>query len=435
MFPLVRLPRLACAVLALLLGTSACRGGGHAQTQASAPAVFDWSSVSNRDLNIASVFLVARDVGVRQALDSLAVLTRADPQLEPIGHALAHGLGRFAVAQHGYDLSVFAQCRPTFLSGCYHGVLEGYMSRHGQVDAASLRGVCTSPAIRKEPPYAFRECAHGMGHGLTEMRGHDLFAALGDCDAVLPGGVARRECYDGAFMENVVHAMGTMDVNVGDAMAEHHAHADHDLKLLRAGDPYFPCDSVASAEQQPSCWAYQPVVFFTAFGQDMNRVVRGCDHAPAAAQSACFRGLGKQTIGRIPTRPAELVRICRDAGGAHAGDCIAGAVEYYVDQEWDAAPAFAFCAQVPADLKQGCYGAVGERVAWIDPAPAAIRAACAKADAYATACVQTAEAEHAAEVMAQAASATPPSLPRPTAPPSPPPAREHGMAMPMHPPG
>jgi hypothetical protein len=425
MHPLLRPPRLAPALLALLLlpGATACRGGdGHAQHSAT-PAAVDWASVGDRDLDIASVFLVARDQGVRQALDSLSVLTRSDSTLEPLGHAIAHGLGRFAVARRGYDLAVFAECRPTFLSGCYHGVLEGWMSAHHAGDLAALRGVCTSPAVRAMPPYAFRECAHGMGHGLTGMRGHDVFAALEDCDAVLPEGVARRECYDGAFMENVVHSMGTMDVNVGDEMAGHHAHASGDRKMLKADDPWFPCDSVAAAGHQPSCWAYQPVVFFVSFRGDMDRVVRACDRAPAAAIAGCFRGLGKQTIGRMPEHTDDLVRVCRQAGAAHTGDCLAGAVEFFVDQEWKADGALAFCARLPSPEKPGCYRAVGERIAWIDPAPAAIHAACAPAgDPYAAACVAAAESEHAADVVARAAAASPP-----------PPA--HGAPMPMHHPG
>ena len=414
MRPLARSTRLARAALALLLAAAACRGGGHAQASGGhashepASAGVDWASVGDRDLDIASVFLVARDHGVRQALDSLAVLARNDSTLEPLGHAIAHGLGRFAVARRGYDLAVFAECRPTFLSGCYHGVLEGYLSNHREGGLAALRGVCTSAAVRAMPPYAFRECAHGMGHGLMGMRAHDLFAALGDCDAVLPDGVARRECYDGAFMENVVHGMGTMDVNVGDAMAGHHAHAADDRKMLKADDPWFPCDSVAAAGHQPSCWAYQPVVFFASFGGDTARVVRACDRAPAASAPACFRGLGKQTIGRMPAHPLELVRVCREAGEAHVDDCLAGAVEYFVDQEWDAGPALAFCARLPAARKEACARAVGERVAWIDPAPAAIRAACARAgDAYAAACLSAAESEHAPDVVARAAAASP----------------------------
>lgn len=433
MYPRLCSVRRIGAALVLALAAACSRGDRHAHAAASAPMAVDWANVSSRDLNVASVFLVARDVGLRQALDSLGVLASRDSTLRPLGHGIAHGLGRFAVARHGYDLSIIAECRPTFFSGCYHGVLEGYLSGRHAVDASALRGVCTSPRVLAMAPYVFRECAHGLGHGLTGVRGHDVFAALGDCAAVLPGGVARSECRDGVFMENVVHAMGTNDVNVGDAMAAHHAQAVHDARLLRASDPAFPCDSVSSAEAQPSCWAYQPVVFFQAFRGDMHRVVDGCARAPASSVGACFRGLGKQTIGRLPSRPDEVIRICRGTGDAHAADCLAGVVEFYVDQDWKADDAFAFCARLSSAEKAGCYAAVGQRVAWIDPAPDADRRACAAAgDAYAAACVRAAVAEDAQGVIARAAAWTPPPGAHPL--PAPPPmAHEHGMAMPSHP--
>jgi len=380
--------RLALPLAAMMLA-SACRG--RSQTvqahEPHEPAGIDWSQVTSRDLNVASVFLVARDRGVRAALDSLAVLARADSTLELMGHQVAHGLGRYAEARSGYDASVFAQCRPTFFSGCYHGVLEGWLAGHPGAGAASLRGLCSSPAMSRLPPYAFRECAHGLGHGLTAMHAHDLFAALPDCDTALTGELARRECYDGVFMENVVHSQGTAAFEVGDAMVERHAHAHGDRRLLKPGDPRFPCDSV-SAVHAPSCWAYQPVVFFSAYGGDLGRILRACDAAPAASAGACWRGIGKQTLGRMAEHPDSVVRVCATAA-RHAADCVAGMVEFYVDQEWKADSALAFCARVPAALRDACFRTVGERVAWIDPAPAAVRAACAGV----APCIRAAEAE------------------------------------------
>jgi hypothetical protein len=378
--------RLALPLAAMLLA-SACRGRSQTIHEHEAAGI-DWSQVTSRDLDVASVFLVARDHGVRAALDSLAVLARADSQLELMGHQVAHGLGRYAVAQRGYDASVFAECRPTFFSGCYHGVLEGWLAGHPGANAASLRGLCSSPAMSRLPPYAFRECAHGLGHGLTAMHQHDLFAALPDCDVALAGDLARRECYDGVFMENVVHSLGTVAFEVGDAMAAHHAHARGDRRLLKAGDPSFPCDSVDAAHA-PSCWAYQPVVFYGAFNGDIGRIVRACDAAPPASAAGCYRGIGKQTLGRMTERPDSVVRVCA-ASPRHAADCIAGMVEFYVDQEWKSDSALAFCAHVPAALRDACFRTVGERVAWIDPAPAAVRAACASN----APCIRAAEAEH-----------------------------------------
>jgi hypothetical protein len=401
---LARLVRTALGLAALTLA-GACRGRSQSTHAHETAQGIDWSQVTSRDLDIASVFLVARDRGVRAALDSLSVLARADSQLRLLGHPLAHGLGRYAVAQRGYDAAVFAECRPTFFSGCYHGVLEGWLAGHPGADAASLRGLCVSPAMARLPAYAFRECAHGLGHGLTGMHEHDLFAALPDCDVALASELARHECYDGVFMENVIHSVGTAAFEVGDGMAAHRQHARDDRRLLKADDPAFPCDSITGAHA-PSCWAYQPVVFYGAFHGDMGRILRGCDAAPPGSIGACYRGIGKQTLGRMRNRPEAVVRIC-GSRPAHAADCIGGMVESYVDEEWKADSALAFCASVPGAMRDACFHAVGERVAWIDPAPAAIRAACAAAGAHAAVCVTAAEAEHAAEALPRESAAAP----------------------------
>ena len=412
MRPLRRLALLALPLAAAVAG--ACRGQTAPKHDA-APAGIDWSRVTSRDLDIAAVFRVARDHGVRAALDSLSELARADPQLEPLGHQVAHGLGRYAVARRGYDAAVFAECRPVFFSGCYHGVLEGWLAGHPGATSASVRGLCASAAMAALPPYAFRECAHGLGHGLTALHPDDPLAALPDCDATFPGELARRECWDGVFMENVVKGMGTVAFDVHDAASGHaHAPTRAARPLPKAGDPAFPCDSVGAAHG-PSCWAYQPVVLFTALGGDLERIARTCDAAPSGSAGACWRGIGKQTLGRMPERPDSVARVCA-ASAAHSADCVGGMVEFYVDQAWKVDDALTFCARAPQALRDACFRAVGERIAWIDPAPAAIRAACAGAGAHAAVCVRAAEAERVADVIPH------PSAAAPAAPGPPPPA-------------
>lgn len=422
MRPLRRLALLLLPLTAVAAG--ACRGQEATAHHAAPAAGIDWSQVTSRDLDIAAVFRVARDQGVRAALDSLSTLAAADPSLEPLGHQVAHGLGRYAIAQRNYDAAVFAECRPTFFSGCYHGVLEGWLAGHPGADAAAARGLCASAAMAALPPYAFRECAHGLGHGLTSLHGDDPLAALPDCDATFPGELARRECYDGVFMENVVKAMGTVAFDVHDARSGHaHAQARTIRPLPKAGDPTFPCDSV-DADQGPSCWAYQPVVLFAALDGDLSRIARTCDAAPAESAGACWRGIGKQTLGRMPARADSVARVC--ATTVHAADCVGGMVEFYVDQAWKVDSAMAFCASAPGALRDACYRAVGERVAWIDPAPAAIRAACAPAAAHAPACISAAEAERVADVLPRPiAPASAPPTPRPAAAPSPAPHHPH----------
>src|SRR5262249_40379496 len=109
-----------------------------------APAPFDWSAVSTRDLDIASVFLTAKSQGVGRAMDSLSALVKKDSALEGNGHMIAHALGRFAIANNGHDPAILRECRPTFEAGCYHGVLEGLLAAQPRVVPPALAKSCTS---------------------------------------------------------------------------------------------------------------------------------------------------------------------------------------------------------------------------------------------------------------------------------------------------
>ena len=112
---------------------------------------FQRATVSSRDLNIAGIFLTARDVGVTRAMDSLERLAIGDSSFWSDGHMIAHGLGRFAIANNRHDPLVLSQCRPTFQAGCYHGVLEGYLASLPRVDAGAASRLCTALGIDRGP--------------------------------------------------------------------------------------------------------------------------------------------------------------------------------------------------------------------------------------------------------------------------------------------
>lgn len=399
-------------------------------------ASLDWTRISERDLNVASVFLAARDHGVRVALDSLETLAAADPQLRGQGHPLAHALGRYAMARRR-DLAVLGECTPSFQSGCFHGALEGWFLQGGTIDAASADGICAARSARGARGFELLECWHGLGHGLMVHAGGDFRQALPICDA-LDEVRARRECYDGIFMERAIRAIGVTSINVGDgpgmdhavhggsspggghdhggsASAGGHDHGggsassdDHDghAQPSAAASPATPpaaaprdkaaareqmarmCDGLAE-RHQPSCWAYQPIVLFRLHGLSPATVLRACDAAPAVAVAACYQGTGKQFLGAISGDAPRMIEACGQGSPAHAADCLMGGVEYFTDLEWTIEPGMEFCRQVPADAKPRCYGMIGERLALAHPAPEPIRAACATVEAaFVAACLR-----------------------------------------------
>lgn len=340
------------------------------------------------------VFRAERKSGLAAALDTLRALTERDSLVQANSHQVAHALGRYAVVRSGYRPDAFARCRPDFLSGCYHGVLEAYLER-APLDSASLAAMCRRLPGPDAPPLAYLECAHGLGHGLSVRRGRDLPRALADC-AHLPDDLARGECRDGVFMENVVHGVSAVTVHAGGEGGHHHdsaggAAADSaGRRWVKADDPSFPCDSV-DAGLQPHCWHYQHNVVRMVRRTDLAGSLRACvEVTSAAGRQACARGVGKNVGAEAPLRAAE---IC-GAVPALTGRCIRGAAEYFVDLDWTTPPAHAFCTGLPDALKGDCYALIGERLALIHRSPVPIRADCARAGpAHAPACLKAAGIE------------------------------------------
>jgi hypothetical protein len=375
-------------------------------------AELDWTRVSERDLDIASVFLVTRERGVRAGLDSLERLMARDSALAPRGHTLAHAMGRYAMARRN-DLAVLGECTPSFQSGCFHGVMEGYFLQGGTVDPSSIARVCASTAGRSVRGFELRECWHGLGHGLMVNFDGDARQALPLCDA-LQRAEAQRECQDGVFMELTLRAVGVQAVNVGDgpAMPQTHAHgADAHAGGHAGGEHGAPAGAARAPERtdpaqlcggfderyQPACWLYQPPVLIAREGMRPDRVLRACDAAPTVAVDDCYRGFGKQYLSALRGNVGAMIPACAQGSAAHATDCLLGGVEYLTDLSWDVAPGIALCRQVPGASKPRCYALIGERIALLHADPAAVTAACQAVEpAYVSACLAAARATSSA---------------------------------------
>jgi len=340
--------------------------GPTSQDSTGRAAPFDWSTVSSRDLNIAAVFLTARDRGVGAAMDSLQAIAKNDSSYWTEGHMIAHALGRYAIAANRNDPSVLSQCRPSFQAGCYHGVLEGYMSANPHIEASKASALCSGLVVPGKSRFAASECAHGLGHGFAEGLGYDLAQSLRGCDAFADTDL-RSECHDGVFMENEVHGLGMPTMNVGDSAVSMHSHmmmhASPTAERFRASDLAFPCDSVAS-QYQPSCWAYQPLVIANLTKGDLAKTLDACTLAPEASRPRCYRGYGKQSMAWFGWSFPRVIEGCSTAGAGER-DCLAGGVEALIDLTLDADRASSFCALVRDPVRAACRDEVTRRRAAI----------------------------------------------------------------------
>lgn len=355
----------------------------------------DWTHVSDRDLEIAELFIIAREDGARRALERLEVLAADDSVVRGMGHTLAHGLGRFVVAQRQGDPAVYADCREIFQAGCNHGVMEAYFAspRAAGADAVTpgaLDSLCHTITREGAARLVGLECAHGMGHGLVARYHGDVRAALGACDH-LRRPDARRECHDGVFMENAVRGTASPDVRVGDdaVQAGVSAHRHEASPLVKRGDLSYPCSTI-DERYRAACWTYQPIIITDAGKGKMDVLVRICDSAPAEFIPECYRGVGKQGSGWWAD-PERVANLCQRVPAAHQGSCVAGAVESYLDEMWTVDRAMSFCSVVSSRAKPHCYEVIGTRLTLMRTDFATVERECARSEStYVAACLNAA---------------------------------------------
>jgi hypothetical protein len=324
-----------------------------------------------------------QQAGVAKSMEVLDTLANADPEIFPNGHALAHGLGISAYRSPQTLAATFAACPSSQMSGCQHGVIQGYfleMSRQGrQIGTAELDALCDP---HQSTLFVYHHCAHGMGHGLMAVHGNHLPTALAACDLASDDFV-RRTCYGGAFMENIVNvthphhtASGHADVQGGGGHGEHGAggHGAHGAQAMDHGpwkaldpdDPLYPCN-VLEARYLDACYNNQTSAILFFNGGDVERTARLCALPDADLGVTCMFSLGRDITAWAAQNHARIIEMCGRAGAAGGGRtgtwCALGAVGTLINQSADPQDGMRFCRALPgADAKRECYRVVGESV-------------------------------------------------------------------------
>jgi hypothetical protein len=219
--------------------------------------------------------------GLAAALDLLEQLAAADSVLLRGGHQLAHTLGREALRRSGGDPGILGQCRPTFASGCYHGVVEALLQHRGRVDMAELQQMCEVTGTSRGPGAVY-ECVHGLGHGVFGALRGDVGGGLRQCDSIARHSFVAA-CHEGVFMEAITAALRSP--------SDHRSHA-HGIErhtevhafLIDSANPYSPCDRYPEPYAD-SCWLFQGFVILRAVGFDAERALGICDAAPEARRN------------------------------------------------------------------------------------------------------------------------------------------------------
>jgi hypothetical protein len=317
---------------------------------------------------------VLKTQGTEQALTTLERLAEQDPDVLREAHPYAHHLGRISFAHYQEAPVAFSHCRDTFWSGCYHGVLEGYLSSLPQVEPQHITTLCSNSIDAQESLFLKYQCFHGLGHGLTIHFQHNVSKALSFCDA-LPTDWDRESCYGGVFMENIV-AFQT----------PHHGHHTEHKSFLNPQDPLYPCNAVEKKYQR-ACYLMQTSAILTFTGHDFAQACRECDKAPSEFIPLCYQSLGRDISGFTLRDAERTIGLCKQGSPKYIEHCFVGAVKDFILTYADPERGLAFCRKLDTPYKKDCYAGVGETLVSLYPDQESRGQACTDAEMeYVTIC-------------------------------------------------
>ncbi|HYH80474.1 MAG TPA: hypothetical protein VEX86_11780, partial [Longimicrobium sp.] len=331
--------------------------------------------------------------GVSRAMATLDLLAERETSVRRDAHSLAHGLGIAAYKTPETVAATFAACPNTQISGCYHGVIQGYFldvaQRGSALTPAQMNGIC---APHQGQPLLWGQCNHGLGHGLMAMLRNQVPPALDRCDQLADLG-AREACYGGVFMENIIavthpdhtaeghaamsrkpgadghaghgstgHAAagGTDHAAAGHGAGADHATAGHGTaaaaawKPLDRDDLLYPC-TVVGTKYRYQCYLIHTAAILPAVGGDIPQTAKACSRAQADMVHVCYASLGRDLTAYASRDPRRTAELCARAGAEAEPACIRGAAVALVDVNADPEDGLALCRVAPATTRAGCY--------------------------------------------------------------------------------
>ncbi len=320
-------------------------------------------------------FLSLADSGrVRLALGALARLGTEDHQVEADGHGYTHVIG-IRAWKPGDDVSqVFRSCTPLYQSGCYHGVIQSYLTATGEVDSARTAELCDAIAPSGTDNWLRFQCMHGLGHGLEMAWNWDLPRALRGCDW-LGSSWDRDSCYGGAVMENAVasqpgghhtavRALEATGDDHGMAM-EHGGHmmtGPPAFKMRDSLDALYPCDSLDTRYQR-SCYLGHGGILLSHVQWDWGAAAQACDKTGEEVRDVCYMSLGTNASGMTVRDTPKSIELCMKGDPNWRQWCFIGVVKNFIDVTADASDGIAFCREVPEGVdRDRCWNAVGEEL-------------------------------------------------------------------------
>ncbi len=280
---------------------------------------------------------LVKNQGIQAAFEDLRSRYNQNNYVVAQCHPLTHVIGNIAVEKYATVEEAYAHGDSFCWSGYYHGVMEGIALKIGEKNIISqLNDICKDMNGKANYSFDYYNCVHGLGHGLMDLTGDELFDSLKMCDN-LTGVWEQNSCYSGVFMENII----TDNKN-------------HFTNYLKPNDPLYPCNAV-DEKYKNTCYLMQTSYMLKVNNGDFNKVFSLCEKADSAYINNCFISLGRDASGRSVSNVMQTKITC-DLGKSFEArsNCIIGAVKDFISYFHSDIQAKTLCNSLSKDLQNIC---------------------------------------------------------------------------------
>ena len=283
---------------------------------------------------------IMRNEGADVAVAEIDDLSRADDYVSGNCHQMVHDLGNDAVVWYGDVGKALTYAGSACWSGYYHGVVEYAIGRFTSTELVDELPVFCTEQARREYSFAHFNCVHGLGHGIMQILGGDLFGTIPHCEVFIDPW-EESACMNGALMDNMINGQ------------------QGNPKDLRTDDLVYPCNAIPDA-YVADCFATQTSWMLHNIGyrpEDFAEVFTICDGVRTDMVDDCYRALGRDISSVHDQDPGVIVQLC-SLGDPHLQEeCYVGAATNTIFNNHDTIQATVICEAIRTRMQRACFGA------------------------------------------------------------------------------
>ncbi|MES2214045.1 MAG: hypothetical protein V4465_01455 [Patescibacteria group bacterium] len=280
---------------------------------------------------------LVKTYGATVAIEDLKTRSAADQSVLGRCHPYMHTIGETASDKYESVSEAYLYGDPFCWSGYYHGVLEGVTAKIGEEKLlSSLNSICADIPGKETYSFNYYNCVHGLGHGIMELKGDELFESLNTCDSLV-GNWEQQSCQSGVFMENII-----LYTNYGKSA------------YLKPEEPLYPCTAVEDTYKY-QCYLGQTSFALESSHYDFKKVADLCTTVKGQYRDVCFQSLGRDAANQASHAKDRTKTTC-DITQEHFDrvNCYVGAVKEFVSYYHGIDEARGFCSVLSGADKDTC---------------------------------------------------------------------------------